>query len=83
MRYEVRLPSLGDEEDAVNGGTVTAWLADVGDTLAEDGDLLELTTDKAAFVVPAPRAGRLAEQCVAPDDEVAVGDLIGVLEVAD
>lgn len=83
MRYEVRLPSLGDEDDAVTGGTVTAWLANVGDTLPEDGDLLELTTDKAAFVVPAPRAGRLVEQCAAADDEVHVGDLIAVLETED
>ncbi len=82
MRYEVRLPSLGEEDDAVTGGTVTAWLAEVGDTLVQDDDLLELTTDKAAFVVPAPRAGRLVELCVAPDDEISVGDVICVLETA-
>lgn len=81
MRYEVQLPSLGDDDDAVVGGAVSQWIANVGDTLEQDDDLLELTTDKAAFVVPCPTAGTLVEQRVTEGDEVEVGDILCVLEV--
>ncbi len=83
MRYEVSLPSLGDDADAVTGGTVSAWLAEVGDVLEEGDDLLELTTDKAAFVLPSPVAGTVTEQCVAEGDAVAVGDLLCIFEIED
>ncbi len=81
MRVDVKLPNLGDEEDAVPGAKVSAWLAQCGDELAEGDDLLELTTDKAAFVVACPQDGVLTEQRVAEGNEIAVGDVLGVLEV--
>lgn len=80
MRIEVPLPSLGDEQDAVSKGTVVAWLAEPGAALAEGDDLLELTTDKAAFVVACPAAGTLAERRVAEGDTVAVGEVLCILE---
>ncbi|MFP4501932.1 MAG: biotin/lipoyl-containing protein [Candidatus Hydrogenedentota bacterium] len=80
MRYEVKLPDLGDEDDAVRGGTVSMWLAREGAQLNQDDDLLELTTDKAAFVVPCPTAGTLTEKHVAEGDEVRVGNVLCVLE---
>jgi pyruvate/2-oxoglutarate dehydrogenase complex dihydrolipoamide acyltransferase (E2) component len=80
MQLEIRLPSLGEDEDAVTGGTIAFWLADVGAVLREGDDLLELTTDKAAFVAPCPANGILTEQCVAAGAEVAVGDLLGMLD---
>jgi len=79
MSYEIPLPSLGDEDDAVQGGTVSQWLAAEGAELASDADLVEIATDKAAFVVPCPRAGRLVERRVNEGDEVKVGDILGVL----
>jgi len=80
MRVDVPLPSLGDDDDAVTGGKVAFWLAEVGDSLSEGDDLLELTTDKAAFVVPCPDAGRLVEKCVAEGDEIEVGQVVAALE---
>lgn len=80
MRIDVTLPSLGDEDDAVKGAAVAAWLADIGDTLAAGDDLLEVTTDKAAFVVPCPVAGTLVEHSVAEGDVVKVADKLAVLE---
>lgn len=81
MKVDVTLPSLGDDDDAVHGGTVTAWLATPGTSLAEGDDLLEITTDKAAFVVPAPQAGTLVEQLVNEGDDVNVGERVATLEV--
>lgn len=80
MRVEIPLPSLGDDDDAVVGGKIAFWLAKVDDLLAEGDDLLELTTDKAAFVVPCPQAGRLVERLVDEGDEVDVGQALCVLE---
>ena len=80
MRFEVVLPSLGDDDDAVEGGAISQWLAEVGATLNQDDDLLELTTDKAAFVVPCPTAGTLIERRVSEGDRVKVGDVLCVLE---
>lgn len=82
MRIDAVLPSLGDEDDAVQTGSVSLWIAEVGTTLEEGDDLLELTTDKAAFVVPAPKAGRLVERRVAEGDTVRVGDVLGIIETA-
>jgi len=55
--------------------------AEPGDALSEGDDLLEITTDKAAFCVPVPQNGRLVETRVAEDDVVHVGDVICILEV--
>lgn len=80
MQVEIVLPSLGDDADAVAGGTVSEWMVNSGFVAAGD-DLLELTTDKAAFVLPAPRSGTLVEKRVKPGDSVKVGDVICVFEV--
>lgn len=77
---EIRLPSLGDEEDTVTGGTVGLWLAEEGTQLDVDDDLLEVTTDKAVFVVPCPVAGRLVKRMVQEGDTIAVGHVLCLLE---
>lgn len=79
MRYEVTLPELGD--DSVDRAIVTLWLADEGDIVSENDDLVEMTTDKAAFSVPSPKAGTLVEKLVEEDDEVAVGDVLCIIEI--
>ncbi len=79
MRIEVELPDLGQE--AEEKATVAFWLIEEGDEVEEGEDVVELTTDKAAFTMPSPRKGVLAERLVEEGDEVAVGDLICILEV--
>lgn len=81
MRVEVTLPDLG--EDSVQAVTVSGWLADMGASLNEGDDLLELTTDKAAFTLPSPRAGVLRERLVGEGDEIHVGDKLCVLDVPE
>ena len=81
-RFEAVLPSLGDDDDAVTKGTVSMWLAAIGQPLNEGDDLLEITTDKAAFVVPAPKAGTLVDRLVAEGDVILVGQPIALLEAA-
>lgn len=79
MKFEVRLPGLG--EDSTDVVTVSGWLAELGDELREGDDLLELTTDKAAFSLPAPKDGVLAELLVHDGDEIHVGDAVCIFEV--
>lgn len=79
MTFDVPLPELGD--DSVQEVLTSAWLAVVGKPVGKDDDLLEITTDKAAFCVPCPRAGVLVKTCVEAGDTIHVGDIICVLEV--
>lgn len=82
MLIEITLPSLGDDDDAVAGGTITEWYVASG-PVNEGDDLIELTTDKAAFVLPAPCSGSLAEHRVQVGDKVNVGDVICIFEVEE
>ena len=78
MRHEIRLPSLG--EDAEDVAMVTFWLVAEGDRVQKGDDLVELTTDKAAFTVPSPRKGTMVEKLVDEDEEVRVGESLCVIE---
>src|SRR3546814_134999 len=73
MATEVTLPELGE---SVTEGTVTRWLKQVGDSVAMDEPLLEVSTDKVDTEIPSPAAGTLLEQKVSEDDTVEVGGLL-------
>jgi pyruvate/2-oxoglutarate dehydrogenase complex dihydrolipoamide acyltransferase (E2) component len=78
MRYEVTLPNMGDDAETA---IVSLWLADEGDIVNENDDLVEMTTDKASFTVPSPKTGTLLEKAVEEDDEVHVGDVLCILDL--
>lgn len=81
MRIDITLPTLG--EDAIEKATLAYWLVEVGDQVDEGTDLIELTTDKAAFTLPAPQSGQLVEKCVGEGDEISVGDTLCVMDVGE
>ncbi|MEN9292976.1 MAG: hypothetical protein RL288_772 [Actinomycetota bacterium] len=66
----VVMPALGE---SVTEGTVTRWLKNVGDNVAVDEPLLEVSTDKVDTEIPSPAAGVLLSIEVAVDSTVAVG----------
>ncbi|MCU0284343.1 MAG: 2-oxo acid dehydrogenase subunit E2 [Candidatus Nanopelagicales bacterium] len=72
----VILPALGE---SVTEGTVTRWLKQVGDQVAADEPLLEVSTDKVDTEIPAPAAGTLLEIRVSEDETVEVGSTLGVI----
>ncbi|MGQ0631100.1 MAG: 2-oxoglutarate dehydrogenase, E2 component, dihydrolipoamide succinyltransferase [Sporichthyaceae bacterium] len=72
----ITLPALGE---SVTEGTVTRWLKAVGDTVAVDEPLLEISTDKVDTEIPAPAAGVLVKITVAEDQTVDVGAELGVI----
>ncbi|MDD2702609.1 MAG: hypothetical protein PHC33_01205 [Candidatus Omnitrophica bacterium] len=74
---QVILPELGEQS---KNATVTFWYFKAGDTVKENDDLVEMTTDKAAFNVPSPYSGILKEILVNEGDVVQVGAALAVIE---
>ena len=70
---DVVLPALGE---SVTEGTVTRWLKKVGDIVAVDEPLVEVSTDKVDTEIPSPVAGTLQAIMVQEDETVAVGALL-------
>ena len=73
---EVRMPQLGE---TVMEGTIVQWFKQVGDEVAEDEPLFEVSTDKVDSEVPSPMSGVLVEIVAAEGDIVEVGAVIAVL----
>src|SRR5215211_2103698 len=76
MATSVTLPALGER---VTEGTVTQWLKQVGDEVAVDEPLLEVSTDKVDTEIPSPVAGVLLEIKANEDDTVEVGAVLAVI----
>jgi pyruvate dehydrogenase E2 component (dihydrolipoamide acetyltransferase) len=66
----VLMPELGE---SVTEGTVTRWLKKVGDQVAADEPLVEVSTDKVDTEIPSPVSGTLLSITAEEDDIVAVG----------
>ena len=77
---EVALPALGE---SVTEGTVTRWLKEIGEEIAVDEPLLEVSTDKVDTEVPSPVAGTLLEIRVQEDEDAEVGQVLAVIGDAD
>lgn len=76
MATAVTMPALGE---SVTEGTVTTWLKNVGDTVAVDEPIVEVSTDKVDSEVPSPVAGVLLEILVPEDETVEVGTTIAMI----
>ena len=76
MSTTVSMPQLGE---SVTEGTVTRWLKNVGDTVAADEALLEVSTDKVDTEIPSPVSGVLTEIIAGEDAVVPVGGALGVI----
>ena len=74
----ITMPALGE---SVSEGTVTRWLKNVGDSIAVDEALLEVSTDKVDTEIPSPVAGILLAIDVPVDTTVAVGARLGLIGV--
>ena len=79
MTVSVTMPQLGE---SVTEGTVTRWLKQVGDTVAADEPLLEVSTDKVDTEIPSPAAGVLLAIRAQEDETVLVGAELAVIGAA-
>ena len=75
----ITMPALGE---SVSEGTVTRWLKNVGDSVAVDEALLEVSTDKVDTEIPSPVAGTLLAIDVAVDTTVPVGARLALIGAA-
>ena len=80
MPVSVTMPQLGE---SVTEGTVTRWLKNIGDTVAMDEPLLEISTDKVDTEIPSPVAGVLLSITADEDATVEVGAELAVIGSAD
>ncbi|MYG94523.1 MAG: dihydrolipoyllysine-residue succinyltransferase [Acidimicrobiia bacterium] len=77
---EVKMPRLGE---TVVEGTITQWFKQVGDPVALDEPLFEVSTDKVDSEVPSPMAGVLTEIVASEGETVEVGAVIAIVGASD
>ncbi len=77
---DVTMPQMGV---SVAEGTIVAWRVEVGDRIAADETICEISTDKIDTDVPAPVSGVLAEILVDVDSTVAVGTVLARIATSD
>ena len=74
---DVTLPSLGE---SVTEGIITQWFKKVGDAVARDEPLFEVSTDKVDSEMPSPAAGVLVEILANEGDTVETGARVAVID---
>lgn len=73
---EINLPKLGE---SILSATVVQWFKKVGDPVALDEPLLEVSTDKVNSEIPSPVAGTLQEIYAQVDEEIQVGEKLALI----
>jgi 2-oxoglutarate dehydrogenase E2 component (dihydrolipoamide succinyltransferase) len=73
----IKVPQLGE---SIVEATVSRWLKNEGDAVAEGDNLVELETDKITVEVPALSSGVLKKRAVNEGDVVTVDQVLGELE---
>jgi pyruvate dehydrogenase E2 component (dihydrolipoamide acetyltransferase) len=73
---DVIMPQMGE---SIFEGTITKWLKKVGDTVAQDEPLFEISTDKVDAEIPSPTAGILTEIKVSEGTTVQINTVVAVI----
>ncbi|NWJ39893.1 MAG: 2-oxo acid dehydrogenase subunit E2 [Geothrix sp.] len=73
MAFDVVMPQMGE---SIAEATVLKWHKQVGEAIAKDDTLYEISTDKVDAEIPAPAAGTLLEILVDVNVTVPVGTVV-------
>jgi len=73
---EVLMPQMGE---SITEGTLTKWLKKIGDSVARDEPIFEISTDKVDAEIPSPVAGTLTEIKVQEGQTVTVNSVVAVI----
>ncbi len=73
---EVLMPQMGE---SITEGTITKWLKNIGDTVARDEPVFEISTDKVDAEIPSPVAGKLTEIRVKEGSTVTINTVVAVI----
>ncbi len=77
MRHNLVLPDLGLGERPV---TLSLWLVEVGAEVTEGDRVVELSAESVTVDLPAPSSGTLVETLAIEDEELAIGQVLGIIE---
>ena len=77
MSTTVSMPQLGE---TVTEGTVLRWMKQVGEPIAADEPLVEISTDKVDTEIPSPVAGVVTSILVAEGETIGVGTAMVVID---
>jgi len=80
MSNKVVMPKMGE---SIVEGTIIEWKKSVGDFVAKDEILLEISTDKVDSEIPSPFEGNLIEVLFKKNDTVEVGTVIALIGEED
>src|ERR1700676_3000045 len=75
---DVVTPAAGE---AVTEGTILEWHVKVGDSIALDETIVEISTDKVDLELPSPASGVVAEILIEEGETVTVGQVIARISV--
>jgi pyruvate dehydrogenase E2 component (dihydrolipoamide acetyltransferase) len=73
---DVVMPQMGE---SIFEGTITKWLKKVGDAVARDEPLFEISTDKVDAEIPSPSAGILTDIKVPEGNTVEINTVVAVI----
>ncbi len=76
MSTEIIMPQMGE---SIFEGTITKWIKAVGDTVAIDEPLFEISTDKVDAEIPSPVAGVLTEIRFPEGATIEVNTVVAVI----
>lgn len=79
-QISILMPQMGQ---SAAEGTIVKWRKKVGDLIGADEVVVEVESDKIAFDVESPEAGRLVTCLKSEGESAAVGEVIGRIEVVD
>src|SRR6266496_3731181 len=80
MPTDVVMPQMGE---SIAEGTIVRWIKKVGDAVARDEPLFEISTDKVDAEIPAPAAGTVAEIRVKEGETVPVNSVVAIISLPD
>jgi 2-oxoglutarate decarboxylase len=77
---DVVTPAAGE---SVTEGTILEWRVKVGDSIALDDTIVEISTDKVDVELPSPASGTVSEILAQEGDTVTVGQVIARIAVGE
>lgn len=80
MKVKMNMPDLSTNEAEIG---IVRWLIEPGQPVRRGQPIVEVQTDKAVMEVESIATGILDETHAAPEDNVAVGQVIATIEVAE
>jgi 2-oxoglutarate dehydrogenase E2 component (dihydrolipoamide succinyltransferase) len=80
MPTDVVMPQMGE---SIAEGTIVRWIKKVGDQVARDEPLFEISTDKVDAEIPSPVAGVVSEIRVKEGETVPVNSVVAIIGPAE